>query len=143
MLARNQMMDYDHPGACTVLVAAVLLSYSIPFLTTLIVYSGKGKLKKEIHWLYWFSYLKRRLIETEFFLSKSFNYLQMSFITVSINTCEIISGQNLWEKCISYYVHAKDRLTICIWQIFLLLGQIFMIQNHRIQQTLDAVLIGK
>ena len=44
-----QMMDYDHPGACTVLVAAVLLSYSIPFLTTLIVYSGKGKLKKEIH----------------------------------------------------------------------------------------------
>jgi hypothetical protein len=41
----DQMMRYDHPGAYAVLVAAVLLSYSIPFLTTLIVYSGKGKLK--------------------------------------------------------------------------------------------------
>jgi hypothetical protein len=45
LMVFSQMMNYDHPGAYGALVAAVLLSYSIPFLTTLIVYSGKGKLK--------------------------------------------------------------------------------------------------
>lgn len=45
-----RVMDYSHPGVYAVLVAAILISYSIPFMTTLIVYSGKGKLKlkKEI-----------------------------------------------------------------------------------------------
>lgn len=45
-----QMMDFDHPGVYTLLVAAVLISYLIPFITTLVVYIGKGKLKlkKEI-----------------------------------------------------------------------------------------------